>query len=86
MASNVKRLASRIVQSPNVLHGQVVIEGTRVPVQIILGHLSAGDSVAELAEDYGVTREDVLACLAYAAHVVGGKRLKRASKVWKGPA
>ena len=44
MALNVKRLASRIVQSPNVLHGQVVIEGTRVPVQIILGHLSAGDS------------------------------------------
>jgi uncharacterized protein (DUF433 family) len=81
MSSSVKRLASRIVQGPKVLHGQVVIEGTRVPVQKILGHLAAGDSVADLAKDYGVTREDVLACLAYAAQVVGGKRLNRASKV-----
>lgn len=81
MSLRVKHLASRIVQGPNVLHGQVVIEGARVPVQKILGHLAAGDSVEELAEDYGVTQEDVLACLAYAAHVVGGKRPKRASKV-----
>jgi uncharacterized protein (DUF433 family) len=80
MASNMKRLASRIVQSPNVLHGQVVIEGTRVPVQKILGHLASGDSVAALAEDYGVTREDVLACLAYAAEVVGRKRPKGSLK------
>ena len=78
MALRVKHLASRIVQSTNVLHGQVVIEGTRVPVQKILGHLAAGDSVAALAVDYGVTQEDVLACLAYAAHVVGGKRPNRA--------
>jgi uncharacterized protein (DUF433 family) len=76
MASTMNRLAPRIVQDPKVLHGQVVIEGTRVPVHTLLGHLAAGDSVAELAEGYGVTREDVLACLAYAAQVVGRKRLR----------
>lgn len=72
----MKRLAPRIVQDPNVLHGQVVIEGTRVPVHTLLGHLAAGNSVTELAEEYRVTREDVLACLAYAARAVGRKRLR----------
>lgn len=73
----MRQLAPRITQDPNILHGRPVIQGTRVPVAGILGHLSAGDQVDDLAKEYGVTREDVLACLGYAAELVGRKQRVR---------
>ena len=39
-------------------------------MQTILSHLSAGDAVEDVLDAFPrVTREDVLACLAYAARV-----------------
>jgi len=53
-----------------------VIEGTRVPVELILGQLAAGMTVEAVAGEYGVTREDVLATLAYAARVVASEDVR----------
>ena len=58
----------RITIDPQVCHGQACIQGTRIPVYQILGMLANGDTIEELLEDYpSLTREDILACLDYAA-------------------
>jgi uncharacterized protein (DUF433 family) len=42
-----------------------VIEGTRVPVEIVIGRLGGGMSVEEVMDDYVLARKDVLAALNY---------------------
>lgn len=50
-----------------VCHGKPVISGTRVLVSTILGALAGGDSVGEVAEDYGLSGSQVSAALEFAA-------------------
>lgn len=63
-------IAPRIAADKDVCHGKAVIQGTRVPVEVLVGHVAAGMTVDRVAEEYAVTREDVLAALAYAARLV----------------
>jgi uncharacterized protein (DUF433 family) len=63
-------LAPRIVVDENVCFGKPVIRGTRVPVALVLGLLAGGEPIDRVMEEYSLDREDVLACLAYAANVV----------------
>jgi uncharacterized protein (DUF433 family) len=50
---------------PEVLAGKPVIRGTRLAVEFILELLAAGQSESELLSSYpGLTREDILACVA----------------------
>lgn len=59
-----------ITSNPLVVHGQPCIKGTRIPVTVVLGALSAGSSYEEIIEDYPpTTKEDILACLAFAAEL-----------------
>ncbi len=56
-----------IVVDPDILAGKPVVRGTRLAVEFILELLAAGQSQDEILANYpGLTREDVLACLAYA--------------------
>jgi len=58
----------RIVVDPNVLVGKPVIKGTRLAVEFIIGLLANGWSNNDILSNYpGITREDVLTCLAYAS-------------------
>lgn len=60
----------RISTDPLVCHGQACVKGTRIPVHQIVGMLAGGDSIEELLREYpSLSREDVLACLAYAAEL-----------------
>ena len=57
----------RIELNEEICNGKPVIRGTRITVQTILGFLSAGDSIEDVLAGYPqLTREDILACLAYA--------------------
>ena len=61
-------LLERVVVDPDVCHGQARIRGTRVMVWQILAYLANGDSLEEVLDAHpGLTREDALACLEYAA-------------------
>jgi uncharacterized protein (DUF433 family) len=60
----------RIVINPRVVHGKPVIRGTRVMVSVVVGAVAGGDSVEQVADDYRITREDVLAAIAYAGELV----------------
>ena len=58
----------RITVDPNVCHGQACVKGTRIPVHQIIGMLANGDTIEDLLKEYpSLTRDDVLACLDYAA-------------------
>lgn len=52
-----------------VCHGKPVIAGTRVLVSTVLGALAGGDSVSMVADDYGLTPEQVASALAFAAEL-----------------
>lgn len=61
-------LLDRISLDPNVCHGQPCVKGTRIMVWLILNYLASGDSIEDVLASYpGLTREDIRACLAYAA-------------------
>ena len=61
----------RIVCEPAILGGKATIKGTRISVELILGWLAAGWSFENLLASYpGITREDILAALAYATAVI----------------
>jgi uncharacterized protein (DUF433 family) len=58
----------RIVINPDVLVGKPVIKGTRLAVEFVIDLLAQGWSYDDILANYpGITREDVLACLAYAS-------------------
>jgi uncharacterized protein (DUF433 family) len=60
----------RIVIDPEILAGKPVVRGTRLAVEFILDLLAAGQSEAEVRAYYpGLSREDILACLAYASYL-----------------
>jgi uncharacterized protein (DUF433 family) len=62
--------SERIVVDPEVLAGKPVIRGTRLAVELILELLAAGQSESQILANYpGLTREDILACLAYASYL-----------------
>jgi len=57
-----------ITVDPSVSHGQACIEGTRIPVSVVLDNLAAGQTVAQLLVSYpSLTSEAVQASIAYAA-------------------
>lgn len=64
-------LLKRIVVDPRVMAGKPVVRGTRITVDLILELLAAGMSPEEVAEDYGISVDDVRAALLYAAKVLG---------------
>jgi uncharacterized protein (DUF433 family) len=66
----------RVVLDPNVLTGKPVIRGTRLSVEFIIGLLADGWNDADILANYpGVSRDDVLACLAYARDTLSSERV-----------
>jgi len=61
----------RIVIDPNVLTGKPVIKGSRLAVEFIIELLAHGWTEQDIITNYpGITRDDILACLAYASDLL----------------
>lgn len=61
----------RITSNPDILLGKPVIKGTRISVELILGWLANGWTFDMIIEAYPyITREDILAALAFAAEML----------------
>ena len=59
---------NRITADPQILGGKPIIRGTRLSVEFILDLLASGMSEEEILDDYPhITKEDIHACLRYAA-------------------
>lgn len=69
----------RIVLDPQIRFGKATIRGTRITVGDVLSYLASGISEDEILSDFpSLTREDIRACLAYAA--------ERERVLWSTPA
>ena len=61
----------RITLDPAVLVGKPCIKGTRISVELVIEMLADGATYEEILVDYDhITRDDILACLAYASDVM----------------
>ena len=61
-----------IQTDPAVMMGKPVVAGTRITVELILEKLAAGETVEQILESHPrLTREGILAALAYAARALG---------------
>lgn len=63
-------LLARISIDPKICFGKPCIRGTRIWVSLILDMLAGGSTMEEILENYDhLTREDILACIAYGAEM-----------------
>ena len=60
-----RELALRIVVDAKIRFGKPVIQGTRVPLDLLVGKVGGGITPEEVAEEYAVTVEDGRAAIQY---------------------
>ena len=71
------RLLQRITADPAIFGGKPVVRGLRVPVELILALLAAGETTEGILDDYPeLEADDVRACLAYAHAAIAGERIE----------
>ncbi|MDP2109258.1 MAG: DUF433 domain-containing protein [Thiobacillus sp.] len=71
----------RIASDPAVLAGKPVVKGTRISVELILRWLANGWTYEQILASYPhITREDILAALAFAAEMMRDERYIAAHK------
>ena len=67
---------TRITLDPKVLAGKPVIRGTRLSVEFIIGLMADGWTEADILANYsGITRDDIMACLAYARDALSSEKV-----------
>ncbi|MBI2452046.1 DUF433 domain-containing protein [Candidatus Pacearchaeota archaeon] len=69
----------RIVIDGRIRHGKPIIEGTRISVEDVLEMLESGMSYEEIEEEYGLTKEDILAVIKYVASLLRGEEVHELS-------
>ena len=71
-------LSDRITLNPEVHKGRPTIRNMRFTVANMLELLAAGMSFEEILDDYSfIEREDIQACLLYAAMLASTKTVKK---------
>lgn len=61
---------------PEVMHGKVCFEGTRVPLSVLLDNLEEGMSLSEFVEEYpSVSPEQAAAIVAWQQGLATGTRV-----------
>jgi len=67
-----------ISSDPKIMFGKPVIKGTRIPVDLILEKLAAGETKEQLLSSYtSITAEDISACLQFAAESVKSEVIQK---------
>ncbi|MCB9235671.1 MAG: DUF433 domain-containing protein [Bacteroidia bacterium] len=65
-----------IHSDPAIMVGKPVIRGSRITVELILIKIAGGYSFEEILEMYPqLNLEDILACVAYAAAIMGSEEV-----------
>jgi uncharacterized protein (DUF433 family) len=64
----------RISVNPDICHGKVCINGTRIMVTVILDNLADGLSESEILQSYPTLEpEDIRAAIHYASDLASGR-------------
>jgi uncharacterized protein (DUF433 family) len=64
-----------------IQHGKPVLKGTRLPIAVIIGSLAGGMTYDEVIQEYAVTREQILASLAYFSELLNYETVYSMEKV-----
>ena len=60
-----------IESNPSIMMGKPVIAGTRIPVELVLEKLAAGETIEQLIKAYPrLTEENIRAALLFAAQAL----------------
>ncbi|MYA57033.1 DUF433 domain-containing protein [Candidatus Poribacteria bacterium] len=63
-----------VSRNPKVMNGALVFAGTRVPVEILIQHLTAGDSLNKFLDDFPtVSQEQAVAYLEMTLEVADAR-------------
>jgi uncharacterized protein (DUF433 family) len=74
----MKDLQQIVVSNPNILGGEPVFQGTRVPVRILFQHLEKGISLEEFLDDFPtVSREQTTALLSSIENMMTAENLEK---------
>lgn len=67
----------RVVIDPEICFGKPILEGTRIPVHMVLDLLEEGCSFKEITRDYypDLTADDIKTCIHYANQVVKNEEI-----------
>lgn len=71
----MREIAPGITVDQDRAFGRPVIRGTRVPVALVVGKLAGGMTVEDVAREYDLEREDVLAALSYATRLLNAEQV-----------
>jgi uncharacterized protein (DUF433 family) len=70
-----KNILTRITKKADICHGKPTIRGLRYPVDSMLDLMASGMSFEEILADYpDLEKDDLLACLEYAAQLTKTKK------------
>jgi uncharacterized protein (DUF433 family) len=69
----MRHIAPRVVVDDKIRFGKLVIKGTRVPADLVVGKLAGGMAIADVMVEYDLTKPDVLAAL----RLRSGRRRRR---------
>ena len=70
-------LLKRITINPEICHGKPTIINTRHMVKSIIEYLAGGDSIENILEEFpDLQKDDILACLAFAAKSIHFKDIE----------
>lgn len=71
-------VADLITTDPDILSGQPVFAGTRVPVETLFDHLESGVPLHEFLDDFPtVSREQAVALLEAASRLLTAKNIQQ---------
>ena len=74
----MKILQQLIISNPNILGGEPVFQGTRVPVKILFQHLEKGIPLDVFLDDFpSVSREQAVAVLSYFEGIMTAQNLEK---------
>ena len=70
MSQQKQTLSPGVISDPQIIGGKPIVEGTRVPVKVVLVDIAQGMSVQEVSEEYDLSEQQVKDALNYAAALV----------------
>jgi uncharacterized protein (DUF433 family) len=72
-------LLDRIELDPRICNGKAVVQGTRIPVSVILDQIASGDSWDDIVRGFPeLKKEDIQAALLYASALLDKSEVKEA--------
>jgi uncharacterized protein (DUF433 family) len=77
-----KSITTDVITIDNeIQHGKPILKGTRLPIAVIIGSLAGGMTYDEVIQEYAVTREQILASLAYFSELLNYETVYSMEKV-----